>query len=423
MSNTINSNGNTVGTVTGSEAEYELYRETKGAVRPSTYGGAEKYPLAGGDRVRSVTYPLSGGNSHYIRFSINLNEESKLIRLNQVGVDGNADLSDQNRLSRNLNSQDAVNSALTIATGYAGGMLGAAGAKRLFKSKIGGTTASAVASTLGFIRGADAGASIGNSVGELASEYLGLTNKIKRLAANITLYTPSNIRANYSLNYDMPEDIIVALAQSDNFDAIKAGIDAAGTGIAGAWDAAWDGNIRDAASGIGAVGKSIGNTAGKFGRILSTKNSTVSMLSRTALNVRKDVMFRHVGNRQFVFDYVFAPKSVDEAKEVADIIFMFKYFAHPEMLAGYGNFLYLYPAEFDIEYGMKIGDPNAGPQQQRENKHVNKISSCVLTDISVNYAPGNSFQSLEQGEPIVTTVSLVFREIETLHRERIAKGY
>lgn len=405
MSNTINSNGNTVGTVTGSEAEYELYRETKGAVRPSTYGGAEKYPLAGGDRVRSVTYPLSGGNSHYIRFSINLNEESKLIRLNQVGVDGNVDMSEQNRAFKNQTSQDAINTVATVGSAYLGSQLGAAGAKLLFKGKPGAGAASVV----GTVTGAAAGAALGDSVGELVSEYLKVTNKIKRLVANITLYTPANVRANYSLSYDMPEDMLVTLAQSDNYDAVKAGLAAALSPV----------TERTAES-----VKDAGAAFGRFGRILATAASpTVSMLSRTAINKRTDVMFRHVGNRQFVFDYVFAPKSVNEAKEVADIIFMFKYFAHPEMLEGYGNFLYLYPAEFDIEYGMKLGDPNAGPQQQRENKHVNKISSCVLTDISVNYAPGNSFQSLEQGEPIVTTVSLVFREIETLHRERIAKGY
>lgn len=405
MSNTINSNGNTVGTVTGSEAEYELYRETKGAVRPSTYGGAEKYPLAGGDRVRSVTYPLGGGNTHYVRFSINLNEESKLIRLNQVGVDGNVDMSQQNRPFKNQNSQDAINTVATVGSAYLGSQLGAAGAKLLFKGKPGAGAASVV----GTVTGAAAGAALGDSVGELVSEYLKVTNKIKRLVANITLYTPANVRANYSLSYDMPEDMLVTLAQSDNYDAVKAGLAAALSPV----------TERTAES-----VKDAGAAFGRFGRILATAASpTVSMLSRTAINKRTDVMFRHVGNRQFVFDYVFAPKSVDEAKEVADIIFMFKYFAHPEMLEGYGNFLYLYPAEFDIEYGMKIGDPNVGPQQQKENKHVNKISSCVLTDISVNYAPGNSFQSLEKGEPIVTTVSLVFREIETLHRERIAKGY
>lgn len=405
MSNQINSNGNNIGTLTGSEADYQLYRETKGAVRPSTYGDADKYPLAGSDRVRSLTYPLNGGNTHYVRFSINLSEESKLVKLNQVEVTGDADLSGQNRSFRNQTDQGAINTAATVASAYAGSQLGAAGAKLLFKGK----SSAGLATVGGTVLGAAAGALAGESIGELVSEYLKVTNKIKRLAANITLYTPANVRANYSLNYDMPEDLLVTLAQTENYEAIKSGLSAALSPI----------TERTAES-----VKNSAATFGRFGRILATSASpTVSMLSRTAVNVRKDVMFKHVGNRQFVFDYVFAPKSETEAKEVADIIFMFKYFAHPEMLSGYGNFLYLYPAEFDIEYGMKIGDPNVGPQQQKENKHVNKISSCVLTDISVNYSAEGSFQSLEKGEPIMTTLSLVFREIETLHRERIAKGF
>lgn len=409
MSNQINSNGNNIGTLSGSEATYEVVSDSSSLARSSLYNSADSYRYDPKTNVRSLTYPLNGGNTHYIRFSINLSEESKLIKLNQVEVTGDADLSGQNRSFRNQTDQGAINTAISIGTAYAGGMVGAAGAKLLFKSKIAGTGASTVASTLGFIRGADAGASIGDNIGELVSEYLKVTNKIKRLAANITLYTPANVRANYSLNYDMPEDLLVTLAQSENYEAIKSGLAAALSPI----------TERTA--------ESVQNSAatfGRFGRILATSASpTVSMLSRTAVNVRKDVMFKHVGNRQFVFDYVFAPKSETEAKEVADIIFMFKYFAHPEMLEGYGNFLYLYPAEFDIEYGMKIGDPNVGPQQQKENKYVNKISSCVLTDISVNYSAEGSFQSLEKGEPIMTTLSLVFREIETLHRDRIAKGF
>ena len=143
MSNTINSNGKNVGTVTGSEAEYELYRESKGTVRPSTYNSADSYPLAGGDRVRSLTYPLNGGNNHYVRFFVNLNEESRLVKSKQVGVEGNADLSDQNRSFRNQTSQDAINAVGTVGGAYVGFQAGtvagkAAGAalKSLFKNKV-----------------------------------------------------------------------------------------------------------------------------------------------------------------------------------------------------------------------------------------------------------------------------------------------
>lgn len=416
MSNTINSNGKNVGTVTGSEADYELQRESRGAsANPSTYNSANSYPVAGGDRVRSLTYPLNGGNNHYVRFSINLSEESRLIKTKQVGVDGNADLSDQNRSFRNETSQDAINAVGTVGGAYIGMQAGsvagkAAGAalKNLFKNKVAAGVVGGTA-IVGAVAGAAGGAMLGDTIGELASEYLKVTNKLKRLAANITLYTPGNVRANYSLNYDMPEDLLVTLAQSENYEAIKAGLAAAGTGLASM-------TAEGAAQ--------AGNTFGRFGRIVATAASpTVSMLSRTAVNTRRDVMFKHVGNRQFVFEYTFAPKSVNEAKEVADIIFMFKYFAHPEMLQGYGNFLYLYPAEFDIEYGIITESSNIGPVQQKQNQYLNKISSCVLTDIDVNYAPGNSFQSLERGEPVVTTLSLVFKEIETLHRDRIGKGY
>lgn len=423
-SNPINVNGRTLGTSDGQDQDYEARQENQRLLsrNPTDYSKAASEMLKGDNRVRSATYPLNGGNSHYIRFFINLSEESKLLQLFKIGVDKTADLTGQNRGYRNTTDQIAVDTAMTGGAGAAGATIGAAvvgktagiGMKTLFKQKIGAGT-QAAATGVGLVGGAAAGASAGNTLGDLASEYLKVTNKLKRLAANITLYTPSNIYANYNLNYDMPEDLLVVLAQSENFEAAKAGLAALGSPMSDLSEGSLSDKDKWAQS---------GNAAGKFGRILATGASkTVSMLSRTAVNKRKDVMFTHVGNRTFRFNYTFAPRSVAEANEVNEIIFLFKYFAHPEMLPGYGNFLYLYPAEFDIEYGIIPNNPNSGAATHQQNKYLNKISSCVLVDIEVNYAPMDSFQSLEQGEPVLTTMSLKFMEIEQLHRDRIGEGY
>lgn len=424
MSNPINVNGRTLGSTNGPDQDYEVLRENQSLLSryPTEYA---KQATKAGDRVRSATYPLNGGNSHYIRFFINLNEESKLIRLNKVGIDKTTDLTGQNRSSQNSTSQDALTAALVGAGAAVGANIAAStavatkttatGLKLLFQKKLTGGIVGATAATVGLGVGAAAGAAAGSSIGELVSDYLKVTNQLKTLAANITLYTPANIVANYKLNYDMQDDLLVVLAQSENFEAAKAGLAALGSPMSDIGD----GSLADSEK-----WKQAGNAAGKFGRILATGASkTVSMLSRTAVNKRKDVMFSHVGNRTFAFNYTFAPKSAAEAKEVDDIIFMFKYFAHPEMLPGYGNFLYLYPAEFDIEYGLIPNNPDTGNATKNTNEFLNRISSCVLVDINVNYAPSDSFQSLENGEPLITTLNLTFMEIETLHRDRIGEGF
>lgn len=82
------------------------------------------------------------------------------------------------------------------------------------------------------------------------------------------------------------------------------------------------------------------------------------------------------------------------------------------------QYLFIYPAEFDIEYGIRDENGN-----ERDNIFLNKISSCVLTGLNVSYAAsGGSYQSLRNGEPIHTKMNLQFMEIETLHRGRIEAG-
>lgn len=419
MSNPVNINGRTLGSSNGQDQDFEVLRENQSLMKryPTTYNTAAEKMSEGGERVRSATYPLNGGNNHYIRFFINLSEESKLIQLGKVSVSKTADLTGQNRPFQNTTDQRSVDTAVNAAGIVTGtGLVAATGLKKLFLSKYGlaaigtATIAGSTPQTPGSAEPAGV-----NVVGELVSDYLKVTNRLKTLAANITLYTPANVKANYRLNYDMPEDLLVILAQSENYEAAKAGLSALGSPMSDITG----GSLTDSQNWSAA-----GNTAGKFGRIIATGASkTVSMLSRTAINKRRDVMFTHVGNRTFNFNYTFAPRSITEAKEVDDIIFMFKYFAHPEMLPGYGNFLYLYPAEFDIEYGLVQNNPDVGSANETPNKFLNRISSCVLTEVDVNYSPGEAYQSLENGEPLITNLSLSFMEIETLHRDRIGAGF
>lgn len=352
------------------------------------------------EKIRNVQYPAQGGNDHFVRFFINVNEESRLIKYKLVEFDQNPiDNTNQNRASQNSQTTESVVKGSAAAGALAGASLGAKwsayGVKKMFasggpasKAKVAGAVAGAAIATAG---SAVVGGAAGAGIGAIASEQFHLTNKLYRLKSCITLYTPADIRADYSMEYNMTDDLLTALAQQDQFEAIQKGVTSPGD---------WMKDIT------------------KVGRIIASTNKTVSMLSKTAVNPKQDIMFKRVNNRQFQFNYTFAPKSADEARDVADIIFMFKHFSHPEMLPGYGNFLYLYPAEFDIEYGIKNSDGS-----ERVNDSLNKISSCVLEAVSINYAPNGSYQSLANGEPIFTTVSLNFREIEALHQGRIQKGY
>ena len=353
----------------------------------------------GDNRIRTLQYPIAGGNSHYVRFYINVNEESRLIKNKVVGTTGPVDNSQQSRANRNQASADAINAAGATVGAIKGAQLAsgwsAYGLKKLFgtnvpmsKSYKAGSIAAAGLTT---VAGAVAGGAAGYAVGALANEPFNLTNKLYRLTNTISLYTPGTIETNYSMDYSITDDMLTDLAQQNQYDSIKKSISSPGD---------WMKDI------------------GKAARIAAATTKTASMLSKTAVNPKRDIMFNKVNNRQFSFTYTFAPRNAAEANAVADIIYMFKYFSHPEMLPGYGNFLYLYPAEFDLEFGIVNSDGS-----ESVNTNINKISSCVLENMQVNYSPNGSFQTLVNGEPVITVMTLNFKEIETLHQGRIQAGY
>lgn len=347
---------------------------------------------------KSYSYPLSDKGNHYIRFWINLDEESKLIKESKVITTGNIDNTDQNRMNQSAATQTSVNTAAAIGGAISGASLAMnyipAAAKKfynvdLFKGKGIGTSAALGGVIAG--SGAVVGGVAGAGISALNADTFKLNKRLKRLATSISLYTPSAISTSYNMNWGMTDDKLIDFAQAHQQDALSNAI----------------------------MNRPAGETISKFLRVaMSASSEAFSNLGRTAVNPKRDVLFNSVGNRRFKFDYVFAPRSKEEAIEVSNIIYAFKLFAHPELIAGYAQYLYLYPAEFDIEYRMI--DANG---KDIENPHLNRISSCVLESIDVVYAPNGSFQSLANGEPVITSMSLSFMEIETLHQDKIKQGF
>lgn len=139
----------------------------------------------------------------------------------------------------------------------------------------------------------------------------------------------------------------------------------------------------------------------------------LSKTSGTALNPKKEQIFKDVDYRTFSFNYQFFPRSPAEAKQVRDIIKEFKLHMHPEFKLNRGQFLYLYPSEFDIYYY------NNG----KENMNIHRHTSCVLMDMNVQYSPQGQYTSFDDGMPSQVNISLTFRELAILTKENIMDGY
>lgn len=342
--------------------------------------------------TKSFKYPLYEQPSHYVKFWINVDEESSIFAGTTPLVPdlGYVDNSKQNRLNRSLTDRSAIIAGGGAAVGALA--LTSKKAKVLMDKVFSGKQSAQVAAGIATV---GAGVIAGTSVGALAVDNLKLTKRLKRIAQTIQLYMPAGIMSNYEIGWseiDRNEALLVELTQKDNVDAIKK---AATTG----------GGLAD-------------GLAGAARAVAVSASDAASVLSRTAVNPRKDMLFKDVGNRSFHFEYQFASRSKEEAAMVDQIIFMFKYYSHPEMVEGFGQFLFVYPAEFDIEYYFVDMDG-----KHKINPFLNKISSCVLESVSVSYASNGSYQSLLNGEPTIVNLRLRFKEIEKLHADRIKNGY
>ena len=133
-------------------------------------------------------------------------------------------------------------------------------------------------------------------------------------------------------------------------------------------------------------------------------------------NPYMEVLFDSMGLRTFTYNFNMAPKNEKEAIEVQRIIQLFRFHMAPELRPGINRYLGL-PSQFDIHYMFLSKDGSTS-----ENSFYNKISTCVLQDCKVNYTP-NGVKSFEDGGPTATTMSLTFKEIELMTKDKIAEGF
>tara|TARA_Y100000004_G_C8610011_1_gene284274 strand:- start:152 stop:499 length:348 start_codon:yes stop_codon:yes gene_type:complete len=113
------------------------------------------------------------------------------------------------------------------------------------------------------------------------------------------------------------------------------------------------------------------------------------------------------------------PKSEQEAEEIRNIVTAFKMNMLPEGMESGDGFTgknLKIPNTFDIKY-MFVG---------RENQYLNKISTCVLESMNVTYG-GDRFKTFDGNEdgapPVETTMTLNFKEMELITKQRAEEGF
>ena len=142
------------------------------------------------------------------------------------------------------------------------------------------------------------------------------------------------------------------------------------------------------------------------------------------LNPYIEVAFNSTGMRTFDYTFKFAPKSKKETDEVQAIIQLFRFHMLPEMKSSAHRYLTL-PSTFDIHYMWQSGIDERGytSVMAKENSFYNKIATCVLTNVDVNYTPNGQVQSFADGAPTQIDMSLSFKETEMLTKQHIQEGF
>ena len=130
-----------------------------------------------------------------------------------------------------------------------------------------------------------------------------------------------------------------------------------------------------------------------------------SRTSGAVINPNMELLFSGPQLRSFNFTFKFAPRLKEEADQVIKICRSFKYNAAPK-ISNNGAIFLKTPNIYKLKYMTSDGQPNV---------YVNMIKPCALVGVQVNYTPGGTYMTYEDGAMTQTTLSLSFQELEPIY--------
>ena len=345
-----------------------------------------------------------GNHGHYILFSINTQERAKL-RTSAIGSGGSRvdDITRDANIPAFLNNWDVVSG--TYKKMSADNLVG----KQLSDTyeKIQRTTGGASNPAIALREGRD----IGKFSVDSSYQSKGSTIKIKRaptkrLKTQIAMYMPQQVNVTYGANFTDTE--MGALTEE--------ALNAYNNAIGGRFRSAFE-NVLNMDQGIAeqlqkGLLASIGVIPGFGGAREAFEAKEGAIISD-----RLELAFKGINKRVFQYTFKMIPKNPQEADEIRKIVFAFKANMLPEFVGGNraGRRLVV-PNTFDISY-MYVG---------AENDYLHKISTCVLENMNVTYG-GDRYKTFEgRGDgapPVETTITLNFKEMELITRERVFEGF
>jgi hypothetical protein len=271
--------------------------------------------------------------------------------------------------------------------------------------------------------------SIGNRASQYVKDGYNLLNNIKSFAPGsdqnllakgnffrtitktkdtIALYMPDTLAFDYQQSYSnlsVTKELgnlgLAAQAGASTYDAYRK-----------------TGSISSAAKNAAPFAAELAREAGLPGsKVLFSALSAVTG-GALAINPQIELIYEGTDFRNFRFSFMFYPRSKKEAIEILDIIDSFTFHQAPEILSSsFGRYL-VPPSEFEIEFRYNGGI----------NPNIPKVAPCVLTSVSVDYAPSGfaSYETLLSankperggtGMPVAIRMDLSFKETRIITKQ------
>jgi hypothetical protein len=235
------------------------------------------------------------------------------------------------------------------------------------------------------------------------SALLKATASSRRLSQAIVLYMPPQVQTTYGINYTDVDMGFASQAMGGVFDYFRA-------------------SANEMKEQKNYVSEEKMNAFVK-GMSMTTLNAVapgvkagLQIRSGAIISNKMELSFQGVNRREFQFVFNFTPKSKEEAEEIRKIVKAFKFHSHPAFIKGSGGNAMTFPDTFDIEY------LSGGSQ----NQYIHKISTCFCTNINVQYGGDRYTAHTKQADgspPTKTILTMSFKELELITKDRIKDGY
>ena len=229
----------------------------------------------------------------------------------------------------------------------------------------------------------------------------------KRLDTAIAMYMPAQVQVTYGTKYNDTEISPLAAAAGEAITNAMGGM-----GLSDNYNQV----VGKISEGLKKKGVLMGlNVLDGIG--ISGAREALEIASGEIIADRMELAFKGVDRRSFQYTFKMIPRNSREADEIRKIVFAFKSNMLPELIGGKDRDTMRVPNTFNIQYMY----------QGKENDFIHRVSECFLENVQVSYG-GDRYKTFEPHDdtgapPVETSITLAFKEIEIMTKERIFEGY